>query len=156
MKEAVMETEPRMETRDEKGPRVLVVDDDAAARCVLGLLLTHVGYDIHEASDGFEALRRMETIRCEVIVTDYRMPNLNGLQLLRVVRARWPETPVIVLSDEPPETAWLVRQYGAYAWLPKPLDQNQLLRTLSEGAQQAAHPYAGPRAPRVTAGQTES
>lgn len=133
-----METEPRMETRDEKGPRVLVVDDDAAARCVLGLLLTHAGYDIHEASDGFEALRRMETIRCEVIVTDYCMPHMNGLRLLEILQARWPDTPVIVVSGEPPQTARLIFQRGGYAWLPKPYDPHQLIETVDRAVAHSA------------------
>lgn len=126
---------------------VLVVDDDAASREWLCATLAAAGYRVHDAHDGCEALQRMEETCCDVILSDYRMPNLNGLQLLRVVRARWPETPVIILSGEPPETAWLVRQYGAYAWLPKPCDRNQLLRTLSETAQQAAHPHGDPARP---------
>ena len=130
MKEAIMETEPRMQTRDEKGPRVLVVDDDAAARCALGLLLTHAGYDVHEASDGFEALQRMETIRYEVVVTDYCMPNMNGLEFLEILRARWPNTPVIVVSGEPPQTARLTLPRRAYVWLPKPYDPHQLVETV--------------------------
>ena len=122
---------------------VLVVDDDAASREWLCATLTAAEYRVHDAHDGCEALQRMEETCCDVVLSDYRMPNLNGLQLLRVVRARWPETPVIILSGEPKQSAWLVRQYGAYAWLPKPCDRNQLLQTLSEAARQAGHPHAG-------------
>jgi DNA-binding NtrC family response regulator len=109
---------------------VLVVDDDAEVRWVICLLLTQAGYDVHQAQSGFEALKRMEEVQCEVVVTDYRMPHMNGLQLLEIFRARWPGAPVIVVSGEPSQTAWLILQQGGYAWLPKPYDSAQLLRTV--------------------------
>ena len=118
---------------------VLVVEDDAQARKLLCRLLAQVGYEVHEACDGFEALKRMQELPCEVVVTDYRMPNLNGLELLEIIRDRWPHTPVIVVSGEPAEMAWLVSRQGGYAWIRKPYKPGQILSIVRSAVEQASN-----------------
>lgn len=120
------------------GASVLVVEDDAQARGLLCLLLAQVGYEVHEACNGFEALKRMQELPCEVVVTDYRMPNLNGLQLLETIRDRWPGTPVIVVSGEPVETAWLVSRQGGFAWIRKPYKPGQILSAVRSAVEHAS------------------
>jgi CheY-like chemotaxis protein len=129
MKEAVMKGD---------GWRVLVVDDDPYIRELVSAALLNHGYDVQSARDGVEALRRLEEGRYEVVLTDYGMPRMNGLQLLAAIRDRWPATPVVFVSGESSETARMAAQKGAYAWLGKPYDLARLLQTVGTAIQGAA------------------
>lgn len=66
--------------------RILIVDDEVVARNMLRHCLTQAGYDVVEASDGQQALRIMQTQPCPLIISDWEMPNLSGLELCRAVR----------------------------------------------------------------------
>jgi DNA-binding NtrC family response regulator len=121
----------------ELGDRVLVVDDDQAARRALALVLSDAGYHVSEASNGHEALAAMGKRRYAVILTDYLMPGMNGLRLLRTCRMLWPFIPVILLSGAPLPCADPVDQWGAYACLEKPYDSTRLLQTVREAIEGA-------------------
>ena len=85
---------------DPAAGRILVVDDDAGVRKVIGAYLRRVGYQVLEAGDGAEALTRLDAARWEVdlVLTDISMPVLNGVELCLRVRAARPELPVICMS----------------------------------------------------------
>src|ERR1700739_4678345 len=68
--------------------QVLVVDDDELVRTQLGSLLGLAGYAVHEATSGRDALRLLDTTSCEIVVTDWQMPDMNGLELCRALRMR--------------------------------------------------------------------
>ena len=118
-------------------PRVLVVEDDEDLRKVLGEQLVHAAYTVHGVRDGIEALMELEDRPWDVVLTDYKMPRLNGFDLLGVITACWPDTPVIMLSGEPPDTAKLALKQGAFAWVCKPYDLAHLLSTVQEAVQHA-------------------
>src|SRR5205807_5217284 len=80
-----------------RGASVLVVDDEPVVRDVLSRYLTHEGYSVHLAADGYEALQTYERLRPDVILLDLMMPELDGSQLLRLVRLQ-DDVPVIILS----------------------------------------------------------
>jgi CheY-like chemotaxis protein len=80
--------------------RILVVDDDPAIRKVSADLLARRGYEVKTASDGFEALAKLQRAEPDVIISDLRMPNMSGFEFLSVVRRRFPHVPVIVISSE--------------------------------------------------------
>jgi CheY-like chemotaxis protein len=80
--------------------RILVVDDKPRARHSLRVLLStwaQVG-EIREAADGREALAIVEAFRPDVVLMDARMPEMDGLEATRQIKARWPETRVVLLS----------------------------------------------------------
>jgi two-component system, cell cycle response regulator len=77
--------------------RVLVVDDDEVVRAQLMVLLRLAGYDVHAAGSGEEALRILETIPCQIVLTDWQMPDMDGLSLCRNVRIKDDEGYVYVL-----------------------------------------------------------
>lgn len=80
--------------------RILIVDDDSRL-CETGkLLLESQGYEVHVAGDGFEALIALKRSLPDIIISDLSMPNMNGFELLSVVRRRFPTIPVIVISGE--------------------------------------------------------
>jgi CheY-like chemotaxis protein len=81
------------------GRHVLVVDDSAIIRHLLSLVLAAGGYEVATAENGRQALLRCEEGLPELIVSDVDMPEMDGLQLLGNVRARWPNLPVIIFTN---------------------------------------------------------
>jgi CheY-like chemotaxis protein len=70
--------------------RILVVDDDADVRSVMALMLGGAGYDVTTVGNGFAALRWLEQEAQDLIISDLKMPGLDGLALYAEVMARWP------------------------------------------------------------------
>ena len=79
---------------------VLLVDDEPSIRTVLGAILQQAGYRVDVAEDGFAALRKLQERVPDLLITDLRMPNMNGFELLSVVRSRFPLLPAVVISGE--------------------------------------------------------
>lgn len=80
--------------------RILFVDDDSSLRETSALILKTFGYEVRTAEDGFQALVELRFSLPDLIVTDLRMPNMNGFELLSIVRQRFPHIPVIAISGE--------------------------------------------------------
>ncbi|SDF00676.1 response regulator [Terriglobus roseus] len=80
--------------------RILVVEDDPALREVARHMLESKGYEVLGAEDGFQGLAALKRSLPDVIISDLRMPNMNGFEFLSVVRRRFPSIPVIVISGE--------------------------------------------------------
>ncbi len=111
--------------------KVLVVDDDDRILDMLWEVLTPAGYKVQTASDGLNALMRLEETRFEVVLTDFHMPWMDGMELLAIICKRWPGTRVVILSSTAPgPTSQLALQQGAHAWLSKPCEAAHLLETL--------------------------
>jgi DNA-binding NtrC family response regulator len=103
--------------------RVLIVDDESDSRDALAELTQRWGYDVQTASDGTEALRRAIEGHPDVILTDLVMPNMDGLWLLRALRAEIPECPVVLLTGRGTiQTAVQAIKEGAYDFIEKPLE----------------------------------
>jgi CheY-like chemotaxis protein len=79
---------------------ILLVDDEPSIRFLLRTVLEQVGYAVEVAEDGFIALRKMQQSLPDLVITDMRMPNMNGFELLSVIRTRFPELPTIAISGE--------------------------------------------------------
>ncbi len=80
--------------------RILIVEDEPSLREIGRLLLQSRGYDVLCANDGFEGLTALKRSLPDIIISDLRMPNMNGFEFLSVVRRRFPVIPVIVISGE--------------------------------------------------------
>jgi len=119
--------------------RILVVDDDASIRETFERHLGRSGYTVHLASDGQQALALLGEVDPALIITDVRMPGLDGLELLRRVResADPPDVLVITAHDDMRSAIEAMRA-GAYDYLVKPLDLDEIdlliLRCLNERA----------------------
>lgn len=105
---------------------ILVADDDPILREIAAEYLRDAGFSVDLAEDGEEALRAAERGRYDLVVTDMVMPNLDGIELLRALRASCPGTPVIAISAGiAGENADLLlraaKAVGAVSVLPKPL-----------------------------------
>ena len=118
---------------------VLVVDDDRDLRYLLSVRLVSAGYRVDGAADGLEALEQMEKHSVDVVLTDYRMPKMDGFEFLSVCRVRWPGTPVVVFSAEQDNLAHEAVERGAFAWVRKGSEFTMLLELLAYASQQSIH-----------------
>jgi len=80
--------------------RILIVDDEPSIRETSAAVLGSRGYEVHTASDGFQALAELSRSLPDLIISDLRMPNMSGFELLSVVRRRFPHVPVIAITGE--------------------------------------------------------
>jgi CheY-like chemotaxis protein len=80
--------------------RILIVDDEVSLLKLGKMLLEAQGYEVLCAEDGFEGLAALKQSLPDIIISDLRMPNMNGFEFLSVVRRRFPIIPVIVISGE--------------------------------------------------------
>ncbi len=81
-------------------PRVLLVDDEERVLNSLSAILAASGFECITACDGFDALRRLRATAPDIIISDLRMPNMSGFELLAIIRRRFPQIAVIVISGE--------------------------------------------------------
>ena len=105
----------------------LIVDDNKTTTNSLCALVKRRGHEAMAAYEGAEALRALETRLVDVVVTDLKMPGMDGMELLRRIRERWPEVIVIVITAHGSvEAAVEAMKNGAFDFLTKPLDNDEL------------------------------
>jgi DNA-binding NtrC family response regulator len=111
-------------------PRVLVVDDDRTQRALLQRFLRSDGYDVELAEDGAAALDIIQTMPIDVVLTDMRMPGMNGRELLGRLQALDASLPVIVMTafTDLQDAVDLVTREGAAYYIQKPIQDMKVLR----------------------------
>ena len=112
------------------GKRIRAVDDSPTVRQVLQLSLEEAGYKVVAATDGEDALKKLELDCVDLIVTDLDMPRMDGINLIRQVRNRPGNRfmPIIMLTSESlPEKKQAGKAAGASGWINKPFRPDQLL-----------------------------
>jgi two-component system NtrC family response regulator len=113
--------------------RILVVDDEAPQRELLAGFLVKQGYEVVPAASGAEALERLERETFDLILTDHRMPQMSGLDLLKAAREVNPEIPIVVMTAYGSvEQAVAAMKAGAYDYLGKPIDLDDLLHRIGK------------------------
>jgi len=111
--------------------RILVVDDDESLRRVTEVQLQQGGYQVLTAASGQEALELLQKRPVELVVTDLKMPGMSGLELLKRIRADYPELVVIVVTAFGTiETAVEAMRAGAYDYVTKPVHIEELKLTI--------------------------
>ena len=131
---------------------VLLVDDDPAVAKVLGALLTQAGLTTYPARDGQEALALLASKPVDVVVSDVRMPGMDGLQVLAEVSRGWPDIPVILLTAHGTvPLAVEAMKAGAADFVLKPFDREEILFTVRK-ALLRAHREDGRQQARATGG----
>jgi len=113
--------------------RVLVADDDEAIRLTLGDVLKRAGCRVHTASDGIEAVRILEAVPVDLLITDYDMPRMSGLELIRWCQAILPDLPTLLISGHDLQAVKGGRaKHGVHRVLQKPFTGEQLLCLVGE------------------------
>jgi len=110
--------------------RIMSVDDSRSIRQMVAFTLQGAGYEVVEASDGNDALAKLAGNQVHMVITDLNMPNLDGIGLIRELRAK-PECkfiPIIMLTTESQDSKKQEgRAAGATGWIVKPFQSEQLL-----------------------------
>ena len=119
--------------------RVLVVEDHQGLRYMCSIRLISAGYSVYGAANGLEALEQMEKHSIDVVLTDYRMPKMDGFELLSVCRVKWPGVPVVFLSGDHDNLAQEAVNRGAFAWVRKGSDFSILLELLATAVHRSVH-----------------
>lgn len=117
-------------------PRLLVVDDNDLHRRGLSRFLRHAGYAVDETGDAASVLRMLTEEMYDGVLTDISMPEIDGLELLREIRKRDLEVPVVLVTGRPAlETAVRAMEYGANHYLIKPAEPGEVLRVVKQMVQ---------------------
>ncbi len=131
-------------------PHILVVDDEPNVRKVLGAMLEQAGYLTTRAATGDEALGLVRAQDPDLVITDLKMPGMDGLDLLRRLKEGFPEIPVILLTAHGTvEAAVEAMKQGALDFLAKPFDKTRVLEIVAKGlgqAERARAEFQGPLA----------
>jgi len=114
--------------------KILITDDSKTTRQVLNFALTDAGFDVTEAVDGLDAMHFLETEQFDLLITDLKMPRMDGLELTRKARAmdNYKYTPIVILTTESAdEKKQEGKQAGASCWIVKPFQPEQLLQVVN-------------------------
>ena len=122
----------------EDNSHILVVDDEGANRYSVSKTLQRVGYVVNEAASGEEALDTMEKQHFDVVLTDIRMPGLDGVELLRRIKEQAPDAIVILMTAYASlGTAVEALRLGAHDYLIKPSSSQDIRQSVSRGVERA-------------------
>jgi len=117
------------------GKVIMTADDSASIRQMVSFTLKGAGYDVVEAIDGKDALAKMNGAPIHMLITDLNMPNLDGIGLIRQVRANpnYKFIPVVMLTTESQEDKKQEgKSAGATGWIVKPFKPEQLLAVVKK------------------------
>lgn len=144
--DVAQEAEPEMRAAEISSPeldpiamtkRILTIDDSKTMRDMLMLTLAGAGFDVLQAVDGADGLEVLARERVDLIITDINMPNMDGYEVIRRVRANPAHRalPILVLTTEgEADKRAIAREAGATGWMVKPFDPDRLLETVAKVA----------------------
>ena len=114
---------------------ILIVDDSPSIRQVVGIALKGAGYEVIEACDGVDALRKLTGVKINLIITDVNMPNMDGITFVQEAKKlpAYKFTPMMMLTTESAdEKKQAGKAAGAKAWLTKPFQPPTLMAAVSK------------------------
>jgi len=118
---------------EQKKTRILLVDDSVSMREMVGFTLKGAGYAVSQAEDGVEALKFAQGNTVDLVITDINMPNMDGITLIKELRAlpAYKFIPILTLTTEnSAEKKQMGKIAGATGWIVKPFDPDHLLSTV--------------------------
>jgi len=111
-------------------PKVLLVDDDVYNLQALTIYLRLMGLDVEQAHDGFEALKQLDNSRFHVVVSDIRMPGLDGVELVKRIRHKLKGIPIVLISGDQTATMEAIPHPELLRVLTKPFMPSELLEII--------------------------
>jgi DNA-binding NtrC family response regulator len=109
---------------------ILIVEDEAIVRLAFAQLLRSHGHEVIEVGDGKDALALLDRLPVDLVITDMVLPNLNGLNLVSLIRARWPTMPIVFISGYLSQRAGEIILSGSAHFFQKPVRPSALLATV--------------------------
>lgn len=117
-------------------PRILVVDDEEQIRRILRTTLERAGHEVETAADGNEAVAAYDPARHDLVITDIVMPEKEGIATIQELHQANPDVKIIAISGggriSPEEYLDWARRFGVHRTFTKPIDRDDLLRTVAE------------------------
>ncbi|MFN2312121.1 MAG: response regulator [Spirochaetia bacterium] len=116
--------------------KILIVDDSVSMRQMTNMILGGAGYEVVQAVDGKDGLAKMSA-DIKVVITDYNMPNMNGIEFIKAVRsgAVNKSVPILMVTTESEDSKKQEgKNAGATGWITKPFDKDTLLQTINKVA----------------------
>ncbi len=116
-------------------PTILAVDDSASMRQMVSFTLKAAGFGVIEAVDGEDALSKAKTSKVDLVLTDVNMPRMDGISLIKELRAlpNYKFTPILMLTTESgADKKSEGKSAGATGWIVKPFNPDQLLATIKK------------------------
>jgi CheY-like chemotaxis protein len=124
--------------------RILIIDDEPQIRSMLRLMLERVGYEIAEAPDGIEGIRKYRENPADLIITDLIMPNKDGIGMIIDLKKEFPKVKIIAMSgggvNRPEGYLDGAKKLGATRTLTKPIDRDEMLKAVKETLKDVATP----------------
>ncbi|SRR3990172_3302946 len=113
--------------------KILVIDDEPIVRTSCIRSLSPEGYEVKSASSGKEALELLENEPFNLVLLDLKMPDMDGIEVLKKIKDTWPDTKVVMITGySTVETAVKTLKLGAFSYLEKPFTPDTLLETARE------------------------
>jgi len=112
---------------------ILIVDDFESSRSILGRTLENAGYKVMQGNDGEAALKILDELSIDLVITDLNMPGMDGISLIKNIRSRedYQFTPVLLLTtNSKNDKKELAKEAGATAWIEKPFQVEALLNNI--------------------------
>jgi len=112
--------------------KILVIDDEDIVRISISRALAPEGYEIKTVKDGSEGMKQLEQEEFDLVLTDLKMPNMDGIEVLSNIKNRWPKTDVVIVTGyQTVETAVKAIKLGAADYIEKPFTPDSLIATVS-------------------------
>ena len=116
--------------------RILVIDDDPQVRAMLRQMLERAGYEVVDARDGKEAIKRYHEERVDLVITDLIMPEMEGIETIMELQRDNPDAKIIAISGGgrigPESYLHIAEQLGALRTFAKPIEREEFLETVEE------------------------
>ena len=133
------------------GVKVLIVDDEAVIRKGLCRVMEARGYQAETSESGFEAVEKLQKEPFSIVVTDLKMPGMDGIEVLKAIKILQPDVPVIIVTGySTVGTAVDAMKHGAFDYISKPFTPEQMIEMVEKALEQRtvqmqrAHPVVGP------------
>ena len=112
--------------------KILVIDDEDIVRLSCSRTLVPEGYELKMAKNGPEGLQMLEEHTFDLVLTDLKMPNMDGIEVLSKIKEKWPLTDVVIVTGyQTVETAVKAIKLGAFDYIEKPFTPDALIATVS-------------------------
>lgn len=113
--------------------KILVIDDEGIVRTSCSRTLVPEGYEVHLVKNGFDGLALLEQEPVDLVLTDLKMPEIDGIEILRRIKEKWPQIEVIIITGyQTVDTAVKSIKLGAFDYLEKPFTPDGLISSVAK------------------------
>jgi DNA-binding NtrC family response regulator len=119
--------------------KVLVIDDEDIVLTSCHRALTPVGYEVRMAKRGMDGLKMLRNEPFDIVLVDIKMPDMDGIEVLRRIKEEWPDMPVVIITGfSTIDAAVFTIKLGAYDYIEKPFSPERIVSTIKKALGQEA------------------